>query len=199
MNQILISALLLGANAFIFIYALSTTISLPLTLILLVMAFILTINIYNVGTRYIKLEQHARKNKAVIAAQKKEIAANQEKLKKILDDMTEKDREKIDEEAIKLYTETGKRKERFKEEYWTKLGRASAEAGSKAEGKISELNTKREEINGLIELSRKKYMKRQLDEESFKDIVRDYQKELIGIEGEIKKLGTSETKNRPQD
>lgn len=199
MNQILISVLLLGANALIFIYALSIAISMPVTLILLVMAFILTLNIYNVGAQYIKLEQRARKNKAVIAAQKKEITANQEKLKKILDDMTEKDREKIDEEAAKLYTETGKREERFKEEYWTKLGKASAESGSEAEEKITELNTKREEINGLIELSRKKYMKRQLDEDSFKDIVRDYQKELIGIEGEIKKLGTRETKNRSQD
>lgn len=198
MNQILISVILLAANTFLFIYSVSTTMSMHVTLLLLVMAFILFINIYNVGTQYISLEQRARKNKAIIAAQKKEIKTNETKLKRILDDMTSKDRDRIEEEAAKVYSDPRRRDEIFKDEYWDKLGEKTASTDSKDEEKITELSAKRDEINSLIELSRKKYMKRQLDEETFKEIVRDYQKELIGIEGEIKKLG-GETKTSKKD
>ena len=190
MNSLLISVILLGANVLLFLYALSTTIIVPATLILLLMACVLFANIYKQGTEFINLEKQARRNKKIIVQQKKEIKANQDKLKKSLDELAKKDVGQIDKELDRVSGVKETQKERFREAYWDQLERSvNASGDPEAAKKLKELYIRREEINGLIELSRKKYMKRQLDEESFRDIVRDYQKELIEIEGEVKKLG----------
>ncbi len=49
---------------------------------------------------------------------------------------------------------------------------------------LAETEDKRRSIMESIERSKYKYHKRELDEESFREIVRDYQKQLIGIEQE---------------
>jgi hypothetical protein len=194
MNPIIASVVLLAVNTILFIYSLSPSMPTAMTVILITMAIILLTNIYKVGSDYVRLEEQARKNARLIAQQKKELQANQEKLKSILGDISRKEKGKIEEESAKVSQSKASREEQLKDAYWSKLEKtAGASAGSEAEGRLKELYAKRNEINGLIELSRIKYMKRQLDEESFKEIARDYQKTLIEIEGEIKKLG-GETK-----
>lgn len=61
---------------------------------------------------------------------------------------------------------------------------------------LKELEDKKNKIQYMIDLAKTKYYKKELDEESFREIIRDHQKRLIEIEiiikemkDEIKKLG----------
>ncbi len=60
--------------------------------------------------------------------------------------------------------------------------------------RIGRLQIEKKDIEYMIELAKARYHKHQIDEESFREIVRDHQKRLIEIDAEIKKLGTSVTK-----
>jgi hypothetical protein len=105
-------------------------------------------------------------------------------------ELVSKDKGMIKEELLKVSEGRADRDERIKEDFWEKLEKSvSAAPGSPVDKRLAELQTKRSEITELIEYSKKKYIKHELDEESFKGIVRDYHKELIEIENQIKRLG----------
>jgi len=53
--------------------------------------------------------------------------------------------------------------------------------------KTSMLIKRKEDIEYMINLSRIKYYKRRIDKESFREIIKDYQKQLIEIEAELNK------------
>ncbi len=54
---------------------------------------------------------------------------------------------------------------------------------------LNRLNDEKRSIEGMIKLAHIKFNKRKLDEESFREIVRDHQKKLIEIEMQINDLG----------
>lgn len=53
---------------------------------------------------------------------------------------------------------------------------------------LSSLKKERDRINYMVNLTKTKYHQRKLDEESFREIVRDYQKTLIEIETKIEEM-----------
>ncbi len=53
---------------------------------------------------------------------------------------------------------------------------------------LTALEKKRDRINLMVKMAQLKFHKRQLDEESFREIIRDKQKELIEIEARISEL-----------
>jgi hypothetical protein len=53
---------------------------------------------------------------------------------------------------------------------------------------IDELRKKRDQIQEMVNLAKTKYHKREIDEESFREITRDHQQKLIEIESKIKYL-----------
>jgi len=55
-------------------------------------------------------------------------------------------------------------------------------------GELDKLQKEKRDIEELIELAKKKYHSRKLDEESFREIVRDHQKKLIEIESKISNM-----------
>ncbi len=57
------------------------------------------------------------------------------------------------------------------------------------EDELTALMKEKDKVQYMINMCRLKYHKRALDEESFREIVRDYQKRLIEIEAHIKELG----------
>lgn len=57
------------------------------------------------------------------------------------------------------------------------------------EDELTALMKEKDKVQYMINMCRLKYHKRALDEESFREIVRDYQKRLIEIEARIKELG----------
>ncbi len=56
------------------------------------------------------------------------------------------------------------------------------EAKTKPEDDIDALKKEKERIENLVALTKKKYHKRKIDDESFREMIRDYQKRLIEIE-----------------
>ena len=68
-------------------------------------------------------------------------------------------------------------------------GKADAGADS-----MEKLAAEKNEVESMIELSRTKYHRREIDEESFREIVRDHQKKIIEIEARMKSLGGGEPK-----
>lgn len=59
-----------------------------------------------------------------------------------------------------------------------------------AEDEMTRLQKETDQIEYMINLTKIKFHKRQLDEESFREIVRDYQKKLIELEAKINRLKT---------
>lgn len=189
MNPAIASIVLLGLNFLVYIYTLSPTITTPVSIIFLVMSMIILTNTYFVGTQYVHLEEKARRNRVLIEKQKKEIKSNQKKLKHTMDELASKERGRIDEELSRIAGTKGKREELFKTDYWNKLEKkASVEVEAEDERVVRVLESKRDEINGLIELSKKKFSDGLLDEASLSSIVRDYHKKLIEVENKLKTI-----------
>jgi hypothetical protein len=65
------------------------------------------------------------------------------------------------------------------------------ELGSRPAGgnELAAAINEKKQIEYMINLTKIKYHKREIDEESFREITRDYQKKLIEIEARINKLG----------
>jgi 5-hydroxyisourate hydrolase-like protein (transthyretin family) len=83
------------------------------------------------------------------------------------------------------------RKKRVMRELEVERKRLEEKLEDKIEGSEDELTTlkkERDRIDYMINLTKTKFHKRKLDEESFREIVRDYQKRLIEIETRIKEL-----------
>ena len=64
------------------------------------------------------------------------------------------------------------------------------------EGELMGLKKEKTQFEYMINLTNIKYHTRKLDEESFREIVRDYQKKLIEIEIKIKELEREKEKSR---
>jgi transitional endoplasmic reticulum ATPase len=91
------------------------------------------------------------------------------------------------EEKIKEIEE-GKDKEKLKEvlrEEKIKLGICQ---DRKREEGIASLETEKKRLEEIISTARKRYYQRKIDEESFRRIVKDYEKKLIELDIEIRKL-----------
>jgi hypothetical protein len=83
------------------------------------------------------------------------------------------------------------RKKRVMRELEVERKRLEGKLEGEVEGVEDELTTlkkERDRIEYMINLTKTKFHKRKLDEESFREIVRDYQKRLIEIETRIKEL-----------
>ncbi len=71
------------------------------------------------------------------------------------------------------------------------------EEGDKSEpgSELERLQKERDQIDYMINLTKIKFHKRKIDEESFREIARDYQKKLIEVEAKIDELTGEEKKD----
>lgn len=53
---------------------------------------------------------------------------------------------------------------------------------------LKRLRDKRDETQQMIEITKKKFYERDLDQESFRELIRDYEKNLIKLESKIDKI-----------
>lgn len=95
-------------------------------------------------------------------------------------DLSGSEKEIVIEEAKKVSQLWKSRREQLRMGYWEKM---EAQAD-----KLSRLRSKRDHIEELIKRAKIKYHQRELDEESFREIVKDYQKQLMEINVEISEL-----------
>jgi hypothetical protein len=90
------------------------------------------------------------------------------------------------------------RRERLKAGLWRKIGEKGKKKEEKGlvkeeqeENELERLNREKSRIEELIKQTKIKYRKREIDEESFRDIIKDYQKELMEINIKISELESS--------
>jgi len=188
-NNITTYAILLSINILLFIIAVGEFVDTPISLILLIMAAVIVANIYKLGPEVRRTQLGLVKNKKFIQKQINQIKENNKTLdeqrKKILGPkatLTDKEREEVLKPTRAELTGSAK------DEYWTKLEKDFGESikTTQEESRLQELKRKRDEITNLITLTKKTYHQRKIDEESFREIVKDYQQQLIEIEGKIK-------------
>lgn len=68
--------------------------------------------------------------------------------------------------------------------------RIKGEESGETVDEYTKLKREKDNVEYMLNLSKIKYHKRQLDEESFREIVRDYQKQLIAVEAKMNRLKT---------
>ena len=78
----------------------------------------------------------------------------------------------------------------MKKMYWEKISESKVSAGPQ-ESEIVELEKQRKELQDMVDLTKKKYHRREIDEGSFREIVRDYQKKLIELEAKMDEIKSS--------
>ncbi|MBM3309447.1 MAG: hypothetical protein FJY77_04255 [Candidatus Altiarchaeales archaeon] len=77
--------------------------------------------------------------------------------------------------------------EHAKKIYWDRISSTIGKTQPNSR-ELEELQNKKKDLEGMIELTKRKYHQRELDEKSFSDIIKDQQKQIIEIEARINKL-----------
>jgi len=80
------------------------------------------------------------------------------------------------------------RKERLRKGLWERFDKERTEKEFKVEDERMKLQREKERIEELIKKAKIKYRKREIDETSFRDIMKDYQKELMEITLKLSEL-----------
>jgi len=151
---------------------------------------------YRLSTAKTGLDSKIDRNKKILMRQKEELKANKGKLKKQIGIMTSRQEKKMLEEIEKSKAITGMRKPRhdvLQKAYWDKIGKISETKVREGDTmELEKLEDEHSEIKKMIELTKSKYYKRVIDEGTFNEITKDYQKKLIELESKIAKLKVEE-------
>ena len=73
----------------------------------------------------------------------------------------------------------------MKKRFWDKLEKSFE---PEVEQELEKLIAEKKRLDEMIELTKSKYHRREIDESGFKNIITEYQKQLIDIESRIKKF-----------
>jgi len=95
-------------------------------------------------------------------------------------DIRGREKEQVVEEAKKISQLWKSRREQLQMGYWEKMEARADE--------LTKLQEQKDHIEELIKRTKVKYHKREIDEESFRDIVKDYQKQLMEVNVKIWEL-----------
>lgn len=104
----------------------------------------------------------------------------EEGLKKQKYELKGKEEQQVLDEMKKISNLWKSRRERLRKGFWERIEEESDE--------LKRLQEERERIEELIRSTKVKYHKREIDEESFREIVKDYQKELMEINLKIEEM-----------
>lgn len=178
--------------------------SFSITEIFLVLTFFMFILFlalrYNVGTLYNNCEN-------LLIENSKELKGRAEKLRNLEisflkeeqpKELKDKEMDHIIDEIKKVSKLWKSRRERLKMGLWksSKEGEEEEKALESAEiveeygaeSELQKLKKEKERIEELIRRTKIKYHKREIDEESFREIIKDYQKDLMEITMRISEL-----------
>ncbi len=98
-------------------------------------------------------------------------------------DITGREKDQVVEEVKKISNLWKTRREQLQMGYWEKMEARADE--------LTQLQEQKDHLEELIKRTKVKYHKRELDEESFREIVKDYQKQLMEINVKIWELEKS--------
>jgi len=122
---------------------------------------------------FIRKQMTEKRIKEGMGQQKINVPMNQLPLGKLEEEPEEK----------KLISEI--RGEQMRKRFWEKLEKSFEPEG---ESELEKLRAEKKRLDGMIELTKSKYHRREIDETGFKNIITEYQKQLIEIEAKIGKL-----------
>ncbi len=148
--------------------------------IILICLLVLVLVLFSISRMHQEMERKARsipRELRDISHKLQAIGINVSKEKL---DISGREKELVMEEVKKISQLWKSRREQLKMGYWEKMEARADE--------LTELQNKRDHIKELIRRTKVKYHKRELDEESFREIVKDYQKQLMEINVKIWEL-----------
>ncbi|MFC2163036.1 hypothetical protein ACFLRF_05085 [Candidatus Altiarchaeota archaeon] len=154
------------------------------------LAILAVVYFYNLTQSKGGLEAQIIHHKEIILKQRAEIKHNEGLLKSLIGDLSDKQKVQVTEEIEKskdIFDTQKAHKDRMQNDFWAKID-LSEGMTDEEEKELKTLEDKYTELKGLIDITKSKYYKRLIDEASFNDITRDYQKELIEVESRIATL-----------
>lgn len=191
------NVVLLTANFALFIIIIGGFAGTSVALLVTAMAALILINLYKISPEVQKIRKEILRNKKLLLIQRRKL--NEQK--KLLDAQRKKvcdvpEGERILVEVSKISENGSSDSGGMRMEHWERIEKKFGEINPDSdEAKLAELEDKKNEIQGLIELSRKKYHQRILDEQSFREITKDYKRRLIEVESEINKFEKKKENN----
>ncbi len=88
-------------------------------------------------------------------------------------------------ERISKREKRSARGEKLRQEYWQKIDTV---LGTDSEDELTKFRSEHDHLKGLIKLAEEKYHNHEIDEETFREIVKDYQKKLIELETRMNRV-----------
>ncbi|MFH1297370.1 MAG: hypothetical protein ABIJ04_08880 [Bacteroidota bacterium] len=183
--------ILLAVNFLLFVMVIGGFFSKILSIALAIMLAVIVMNLYKISPEVQKAIVEVAKNKRILLIQRKKIRENEDNIKRQGNLLSDQEKRKLFDEAGKLTGQkTPETEGRLRLEYWEKLEKELGDTPTSVteSTQLIELRNKRKEVENMIDLSKQKYHRRLLDEQSFREIVKEYQKKLIELESEITKV-----------
>jgi hypothetical protein len=132
------------------------------------------------------LDAQILKNKRIILKQRNEIRENEDRIAQQKNELVESIEDKVRADDVKKHLEDPElHGEGLRREFWDKVETIASEPGK---SELDKLLDQKKEVEEMIELTKAKYHTRVIDEASFNDITKDYQKKLIEIESKMRKI-----------
>lgn len=161
---------------------------LVLAIALFVLLLLPMVNLSRLRLKFKKLSKDLDGLQKLVLNKKRELGRLEDKIRKQRHGLTPKEKNRLEKELREMDS-TQSRRELSQLKQWEMAEGQFGVAGmSPDEKEIIELKKRKTEIGGLIDLSRKKYHKRDLDQETFREISKEYKRDLIEVENKIKTL-----------
>ncbi|MBN2250862.1 MAG: hypothetical protein JW724_02155 [Candidatus Altiarchaeota archaeon] len=148
--------------------------------LILICSLTFIILLFNISAMHLEIERRAKFIPARIRVITSNLKSASVGLSKENQDVRGREKEQVVEEAKRISQLWKSRREQLQMGYWEKMEARADE--------LTELQNQKQHIEELIKRTKVKYHKREIDEESFREIVKDYQKQLMEINVKIWEL-----------
>ncbi len=158
---------------------------------LVVLSFIILVFLlFNTGSIYGEVVSSLNENSQKVNQRDRKLKNLENKLKENPKELKGSELERLMQEISNIPKLWKSRKERLKMGLWEKIGEEEEvkKPIEKEEDELSKLKKRKEQINNLMQKAKIEYRKRKIDEVSFREIMRDYQKELMEIDVKLSEL-----------
>ena len=146
----------------------------------LLIVLILSAFLVNIGQINKQLENKIRAERKILKKRVRRLKRVDSELEGYEHQLKGKDSEKVMREIEKISGLWKSRREKLYQGYWRAVEEKPDE--------LEKLQKKMERINELIKQTKIKYHKREIDEESFREIVKEYQKELMELNLKVNEM-----------
>lgn len=141
---------------------------------------LLLVLLLDIKRENLQIEKEVREGGVELKNQALMIKNLKERIEKHKQELRGIDKQQVLEEMNKISRLWKSRRERLRGNYWERIKEKPYE--------LAHLQDEKKSIEELIKKTKTKYHRREIDEESFREIVKDYQKKLLEINLQIAEL-----------